>query len=336
MTASRHICIGTKGTRSGHGIWRYQHRSGSPWGERPPELLVETPASSFIAFHPSAERLYAVAEGGDGAVTSFDVGAACALQPTATVRTGGSAPCHLLVHPFGEWLYVANYADGVLTAIPLDEAGDVTEDVLTYHHAGSGPHPERQDGPHAHFAAISENGAWLIVTDLGTDQLRAYPLDEGHPIDEPVLTDLPPGCGPRHVVVTPGFVYVSGELSGEVLTLEWDEEHGRGRVLDQRAAATRPGEHLLSHIERYQDRLFVGVRGSDSLSTFAIRSDGIPELIGEVATAAWPRHLAVAEGAVLVAGEEADVLAVHPISDGIAGPVDAELPVPGPMCVLPL
>src|SRR5690625_8020780 len=38
--------------------------------------------------------------------------------------------------------------------------------------------------------------------DLGTDQLRAYPLDEGMPEDEPVLTALPAGFGPRHLAMT--------------------------------------------------------------------------------------------------------------------------------------
>ncbi|SEE92230.1 lactonase family protein [Ruania alba] len=336
MTVSRTFCIGTKGTGPGQGIWRYQHRLGSPWGDRSPDLLVEAPASHFLAFHPSAERLYAVAEGTDGSVASFDVNADCMLRPTATVATGGAAPCHLLVHPFGQWLYAANYGNGVLTAIPLDEAGDVTEDVLTYHHSGSGPHPKRQQGSHAHFTAISQDGAWLIVTDLGTDQLRAYPLDQGRPIDDPVLTALPPGCGPRHLVVSPGFLYVAGELSGEIVTLAWDEQQGQGQVVDRCAASTREGDHFLSHIERHHDHLVVGVRGSNTLSTLRIRSDATPELVQEVATAAWPRHLAVAEGAVIVAGEGADVLAVHPLTEAGAGEVSAEVAVPGPMCVLPL
>src|SRR5690606_40575868 len=38
---------------------------------------------------------------------------------------------------------------------------------------------DRQAGPHAHSSIVSPGGGWLVVADLGTDELRAYPLQDG-------------------------------------------------------------------------------------------------------------------------------------------------------------
>src|SRR5699024_3310411 len=157
---------------SSSGIWRFYKGAGSPWSEVTAVLMAVAPKPTFLAVHPHAERLYAVGEKGKGGVASYNVGTDCSLHRTGTVASGGTGPCHLLVHPQGQWLYVANYGDGTLGAVELTEAGDVGEHVRTYPHSGSGPVAERQDGSHAHFCALSPGGDWLIVTDLGTDELR--------------------------------------------------------------------------------------------------------------------------------------------------------------------
>src|SRR5699024_12868671 len=79
-------------------------------------------------------------------------------------------------------------------------------------------------------------------------------------------------------------------------------------------------------------------RSSDlTLATLAISGDGAStRLLGEVTTAAWPRHLSVAGEYVLVAGENADEVAVHPVTNGQAGEATDRIAVPGPMCVLPM
>src|SRR5699024_1703059 len=154
---------------------------------------------------------------------------------------------------------------------------------------------------------------------------------------EPVLTSLPAGFGPRHLAMTGDHLYVAGELSGEIATIDWDEGDGQDEVVHTEAASTADGLHQLSHIERAGDRLFVGVRGADTLATLAIAEDGAStRLLGELATAAWPRHLTVAGEYVLVAGENADEVAVHRICDGLAGEVTDRFAVPGPLCVLPM
>ena len=47
-------------------------------------------------------------------------------------------------------------------------------------HVGAGPHPQRQEGPHAHFVAHAPGG-WVLVVDLGTDEIRRYRREAGRP-----------------------------------------------------------------------------------------------------------------------------------------------------------
>lgn len=354
MTVSAHIWIGTNAKDGGdhEGIWRMDRpASGQSWGARPAQLVTEATAPTFLALHPSADRLYAVVESVAGAVASYDVDARCGLTRTRVAPSGGEGPCHLLVHPQGRWLYATNYGDGTVGAIELTESGDVSDRLVALRHTGSGPDPDRQAGPHAHSSILSPGQGYLIVADLGTDELRAYALDGGRPDLEPVLTALPPGCGPRHMVVNGDHLYLACELSGEVLVVRWDEERGRGSVVQRLAAATLPGRskdvHQLSHILIAHGVVLVGVRGADSISTFAVHDDGARlELVGEIPTATWPRHMAVVGSDLVVAGERADVLVVHPFGTssadergswvGAVGPIHDELVLPGPMCVLPL
>src|SRR5699024_6767772 len=149
---------------------------------------VSATQPTYLALHPAADRLYAVSEQGGGRVTSFGIGSDCRLGQVRTTRTGGSGPCHLRVHPHGRWLHVSNYGDGVLSAVELTEAGDVSEHVVTYPHTGSGPDAGRQEGPHAHSSRISPGGGYLMVADLGTDEIRSYPLSSGRLHPEPVIT----------------------------------------------------------------------------------------------------------------------------------------------------
>lgn len=337
MSMLRQFWVGTKALDASSGIWRFARAADQDWEQTRPILMAPGAMPTFLAVHPLADRLYAVSEQEPGSVVSYKVASDCALRRTSSVTSGGAGPCHLLVHPQGQWIYVANYVDGTLGAIELTEAGDLGDEVLRYEHSGSGPVPGRQDGSHAHFCMLSPGGDWLIVADLGADQLRAYALDDGLPSVDPVLTQLPDGFGPRHITVWEEVLYVTGELSGEVAAISWDEGSGSGVVVTRLSVSNRDAERYPSHIERYGSWLLVGVRGADTVATIAITEDGTGlDYLDEVPTATWPRHLAVAGDQVLVAGERGDAVAVHPIQSGRVGVSRTRIPVPAPMCILPM
>ena len=299
---------------------------------------------AFLAEHPSQPRLYAVDEADPGEIAAFAIDGGGWLRRTGAVSSGGSFPCHLLVHPDGGWLYTANYGDGVATALRLDDAGDVTGERVELPHTGRGPNAARQEGPHAHSTWVSPGGGWLVVADLGTDHLRSYRLDGGRPLGPPALTTLPAGSGPRHAALAGDLVHVACELSCEVITLRWDEVSGTGEVLAAVGAVTLPArsgeDHTLSHLEMLDDdTLVVGVRGADSLAVIGLADGVVDGLRAEVLTVAWPRHLTVVGDEVLVAGERADLIGVHPVvrssSGAVVGELARRIDAPAPMCLLP-
>ncbi len=350
MTPHRHIWIGT-GAQQGsetQAIWRITRPSaGESWDTAGVARAWDVPVPNYLTLHPAADRLYAVSSVDDGRVLSFAIGSdvACALGHQKSVSSGGGAPCHLRVHPQGQWLYVANYGHGGVSAISLTESGDVSDKVITLPNSGSGPVSDRQEASHAHSTRLSPGGGYLLVADLGTDEILAYPLHSGRPDTDPVITKLPPGTGPRHFAGTGDYLYVTGELSGTVLVLHWDEDTGTASVVQEVAAATLPGRsadaHLLSHLVFTRGRLLVASRGSDSISTFAVSEGGAHlELTGEVHTGTWPRHMALVGSDLLVAAEQQDVISVHPFDAGAerdpVKEVSTEISIPCPMFILPM
>ncbi|MFV0251968.1 MAG: lactonase family protein [Beutenbergiaceae bacterium] len=300
---------------------------------------------TFLAHHPTLPRLYAVDESDVGQIRAFSVDGD-RLSELSRQPSGGSQPCHVLVHPSGGWLYLANYGDGVVTAISLDHQGDLTGDRVLLRHTGHGSDPDRQDRPHAHFVTVSAGGRWLIAVDLGTDQLRSYRLVEGRPVPPAVVTDLPSGVGPRHLVVHRDWIYLACELDGTVRTLRWYEPAGRAELTGSVSAIASGRDGVRdypSHIERVGTTVLVAVRGSDAIAVIDIHDGIAANVRAHVPTVAWPRHFAVDRDghspALVVAGEREGAIGIHPLRGAdarldLAG-VSEKVATAGPMCLVP-
>ncbi|QGH68417.1 beta-propeller fold lactonase family protein [Pseudactinotalea sp. HY158] len=303
----------------GTGEWQV-YRLGDP-----ARTELTWPRPTFLLIHRGHH--YAVSEIAAGEVVRFGIPG----EPVS-IGSGGASPCHLSGHP-GGWIYASNYGNGTVRAIEVTDTGDFTGAIVDLPHDGTGPVTDRQECSHAHFSMVV--GDHLVVADLGTDELRAYPLAAGRPDDDPVLTRLPPGTGPRHLARVGGDLVVTGELSGEILALQWDVDAGRGQVRARGPVAAARGAHYAAHVEAVGDRLVVGVRGSNTLSVLA--ADDL-RLLQEVPTVAWPRHHAVVGDHLVVAGERADAVAWHPLiraREGLElGPVERTVKIASPMCVL--
>lgn len=327
---------GTEAGR-GEGIWLVS------WaGEGVTVRQVATaPAPSFLALSPDGSTLFAAGETSPGMVLRYAVQPDGGLVERERVTSGGSDPCHLLVHPSGRSLYVSQYGSGSLAVLPLEPeagggwrfAGGIGQ---VFEHSGRGPH-ERQAGPHVHSTVLL--GDWLLALDLGTDELRRYRVaPDGALTVEGLAGRLPHGTGPRHAAVTSsGDLLVVGELSAELYLLGWDPGRGEVTPMD-RLALGDPGalpSHVTVHAAADGDRAVVGVRGPDHLAVVDVLGGRLVPR-GRVATARWPRHHAVVAGRLLVAGQRAHRIEGHELS-GSEGPTEEleVLAVPSPACVLP-
>lgn len=343
---------------SGEGIWQVTVDAAGVFGE--PRLVVETASPTFVALHPSGRTLYAVAETGEGSVVAFTISdGGAALTGPVTVSSGGASPCHVLA--LADALWVANYADGVASVIPLDpRTGAVAADRPTsFEGSGAGPVGDRQEGPHAHFTGVVREQ--VLVCDLGADVLRAYPADlagAARTKTADLAASLPPGTGPRHFVDLPGgALVVAGELDGYLHVLV---PAGPDTWVPAGAAPSTAGDHdlrQLSHVTLTStaagDLVLAGARGADVLAVHrvvpaaATAGPAVAPSLKALADVplgdgAWPRHHAVlGQGQdgrllVVVARERTSDLAavlVDPAT-GVGAVVGSlALPTP-PMCVL--
>jgi len=331
---------GVAGTSTASGDGRGSTAGGMPV-RMTARLATPSPAASFLARTGDGRMLYAVGEEKQGTVSAFTMDGDGTPRLSRTVPSGGALPCHLWLDEDAGWLWVSNYGDGVFAALRVRGDGDLTGEIVRFPPADVSP-------SHAHSLTPVPDEPWLLGADLGTDTLRRLRRDGEVPAEDGVAARLPAASGPRHVVARADLLYVTCELAATVAVLRWDSRNARAHLLgvvpagigDARGSQA-PGAP--SHLVLSGNRLYVAVRGSDTITTFAVEdpaeragATGL-QMLAQTPTATWPRHMDLVGGSLVVAGEHAHVLAVHPLDgDGVVLPVSQEVPVAAsPSFVLP-
>lgn len=189
-----------------------------------PTTLAQPLNPSYVLMDRSAQVLFAVREttkDEDPALLSFSTGAKNGLAPLSKVLVAGELPCHLAFDPTHQRLASAQYLTGDV-ALCRTVDGVLQQPKTILNNLPLGPKPQRQEAPHAHCVAFTDEGSVLHVVDLGTDSVTSHRLDDGDEVVETQVLPLPPGCGPRHIVLNKaasrGFVIC--ELDESLITLE--------------------------------------------------------------------------------------------------------------------
>lgn len=264
-------------------------------------------------------------------------------ERVTAISIEGAAPCHIALNPTETLLAVANYASGSISLVRLNEQGLPHGQVQVHANRGSGPNAQRQDAPHAHWVGFSADGRLLYQTDLGTDEILAFAIDDQDNLSAPHRAyRAPPGSGPRHLLFHPqlaGKAYLASELANTLTLLDC----AAGTFGNPRILSTLPsdwqGESIVAHIamNRAATRLYVSNRGHDSIAVFSIDDDGVPTLLQHApAGGAFPRFFLLLEdeALMLVANEKGQTVSTLTIeSDGCLSPTGASLSIPG-VCYL--
>jgi 6-phosphogluconolactonase (cycloisomerase 2 family) len=283
---------------------------------------TEQPQSpSYLAWHPDGRHVYAVGEVSDGQVWALAVArGGHGLAVLGSAPTGGAHPCHLAVDPSGRVLLTANYTSGSLAVHRLQPDGRIGALTQQVQHEGSGPHPDRQRGPHAHMVHIVDETLVLAV-DLGADLIAAYRLDAAAATLAPLASSsLPAGFGPRHLIALDhDRVVVAGELTGEIALLRLDPATGRLELLDLQRGSDVTGEPAApSGIGRTDDGRYVLManRGPETVASFRVHGQTI-QLVDETPCGGdHPRDLTVVGDRVYVANQESDAITVLRVDPG--------------------
>jgi 6-phosphogluconolactonase (cycloisomerase 2 family) len=302
-------------------------------------------APTFLAWHPSGEHMYAVNETQPGNVTGLAVDSSGALTAGASQPTGGDGPCHLTVHPRGGYVLCANYGSGSISVHPILDGGEVGARSDLVQHAGSGPDPDRQEGPHAHNVQLDLAGRRVLVIDLGTDEVRSYDLDlESGELETGPVARPTPGTGPRHAAFHPdGWVFVADELASTVTSYRYETPTGALTLHGSVPATAGPVEDSIrnypSEIALSTDGRFIYVanRGADCITVFSVDGGDLTVITDVPSGGTWPRHFAITGEFLYVANQNSDTVGIFRINaeTGIPEPTGDILDVPSPACILP-
>ena len=332
------IAAGTYRGGGGQGLHPLWSDEAATW--RIGDAYAAAPNASFSVYSARHGLHYIVDEDAVGRV-GVHRHLAGGWEMLASVETGGGAPCHVALNPAETLLAVANYAGGSVSVIRLDPGTGLPDGaVQTHANRGSGPNAERQEGPHAHWVGFSPDGRWLYQTDLGTDEVLAFPFDATGTLEPPfVAYAAPPGSGPRHLVLHPHIAkraYLVSEMASTLTTFDRGRDGTfTGPVIRSTLPDAWRGHSIVAHvaINAAGTRLYVSNRGHDSIAVFALDAQGVPTLLEHVATGGeYPRFFLLLEdqGMIVVAHEKSQTVTTLAIdAEGRLAPTGVALGVPG-------
>lgn len=285
-----------------------------------PVLAAESLRPAYLAVNQVRDRrlLYATNEGPNARTSTVSTylidPATGALTLIGQVSSGGAGPCYVSVDASRRAVFVADYAGGAIASFLVRPDGTLSDPVerLDFHQSAfghHGPNTARQDAPHPHSAMLSPSNRFLVVNDLGNDNIVIFPVDPltarlGKPSLNPNRT---PGAGPRHIAFHPNgrWAYSIDELASRIDQYLWNSTRG-STVQDAEARLTDAGHSISTLDASYHGAntaaeiavapsgnfLYASNRGEDSLIVCSINSaNGAPTVIQRISCGGKaPRH----------------------------------------------
>jgi len=219
----------------------YVSRFNSATGElSEPQLAAEVINPSFLTISPNHRFLYAVSEDPLSVGPPLDHSSyvsAFAIDPgTGKLRllnkapASGTSTCHISMDRTGKYVFMANFGSGSVSVIRVKEDGSLGELTSFIQNVGHSVAPIQSE-PHPHWIGPSPDNRFVIVSDLGMDQVLVFRFDAATGMlspPGPPSVSVYPGGGPRHFTFDPAgkFGYQLSEMSGVVDVLAWDAAQG--------------------------------------------------------------------------------------------------------------
>lgn len=345
------LVIGTYTKTGSHGIYSaaFDTLSGKI------TLLDSVSASnpSYLCLAPNGRNLYAVSETASdkpGSVLAFDFNTETGGIKLLNVQSsGGDHPCYVAINNLGNYVVVANYTGGSLAILPVDKMGTLKPAVQVIQRFGSGPNTQRQEKSHVHQAQFSPLQTHVVINDLGTDEVVAYPINTKK--KKALLLDtskvkkikLSPGSGPRHLAFHPSkpVFYLMGELSGRVSV----HTFGKKRIawlqtIESDTISAQPGSADI-HVSPDGKFLYASNRANaNNIAIYSInQSDGRLKFIGsQPVKGLVPRNFVIHPSGkwLLVANQASNNIVVfkRDMETGLLTDAGVQLNLPTPVCLV--
>ena len=282
-----------------------------------------------------------------GAVASFEMNRATAeLRPTGMVKTNSRVPVHINSDRANKHLFLANFRDGLVSVMGINEdgsAGRMLDEVI---HTGSGPHKTKQTQAHAHYVTLTPDEKFLCAADMGTDKIAVYGFNgEKGTLEafQELTVGIKSGAGPRHMEFGPDgkYLYVLNQLASSITVLEYDGAGFEEKQYISSLPESFSGESSASavHVSRDGKFLYASNRIHNSISCFRIdkRTGGL-EFVSDTFTGGdIPRDFAIDPSGkfMLVGHQDSDTVLPFVIGNKTGKPERAGdgLRINNPVCI---
>ena len=341
-----------------------------------PLLVAESVRPAYFAFAPpinGQRRLYVANEAPDNTATATSYladPATGALREINHVTATAPGPAYISVDATGQSAFVADYAGSAVASYRILPNGALSQPVerLNYKDprfgyrtptAANGRNPVRQDAPHPHSTHLSPDNPFLLLSDLGSDELSVMALDPATPrLGPPALfSNDRPGSGPRHIAFHPNgrWVYSINEIDSTIDRFLWtttsSRTHPQGLLV---LAAGGPVKTIAPNFPSAKNTaaeiavapdgrfLYASNRGENSLVVFTIApADGALTLLERIPCGGkTPRQFTLSpdsEARWLLCGNQdsasVTVFRRDPASGQLGGPIQT-LPIDSPLFTL--
>jgi 6-phosphogluconolactonase len=318
------------GTHPSTAVGIYVFRMDPTDGRLTPVQIVTTDNPSFLALNPTLTHLYSTNENAGGRFSAYAIDQGNGtLTFLNTEPSHGDFPAHLNVHPSGAYLLGTNYGTGNYPIYRINANGSIgaLTDNFQGEGNGTGPRPDRQEGPHAHQILTDPSVGHVFGVDLGADKVNAWTLDLGTGVLTPNTVPFAPvasGSGPRHMAFhqTRNLAYVLDELASTITAFHY--EPARGALVWLQTISTLPpdftGANTTAEIRIHPsgEFLYNTNRGHNSVTMYSIDPDnGSLRVIGwQSSLGEWPRGMNIdPSGTFLYVGNQnTDTIAVFRIN----------------------
>jgi 6-phosphogluconolactonase len=302
------VFVGTYTTHGSKGIYAYRFDATN--GKlNSLGLAAETPQPSFVVASRDGKFLYAANEMQDfdaqksGAVSAFAIAADGKLKLLNQLASRGADPAHITLDHTGKYLIAANYTGGNLTVFPIEQNGALGQATDFVQHKGSSVNRERQEGPHPHEVVMSPDNRFVLVPDLGLDEVVIYAFDAAKgKLGTSHSVKVTPGSGPRHLAFSKDerFVYLMTEMKSEIVVYSYEKSSGGLKELQTISSlpADFKGENTGAEIEVHPSGrfLYASNRGdNNSIAVFAIDTKSGKLKLEQIESTQGktPRHFAI-------------------------------------------
>jgi len=252
------LTLGTYTKHNSKGIYQIELNADTKQLENL-SLLHEIQNATYLDI--AGNRLYAIVKDGGSGLRMYEEGVV-----VNQVTHEETPPCFVSSVPSKEIVMTANYHGGHIDLYSTQEHKLRHLQRITY-----------PVGSHAHCIQFIPQFNEVIVCDLGLDKVLSYSINDLQLVLKETFYTLAKQ-GPRHFVAHPALpiIYVMTEFSCEVLVLTRNE--GVFELI-QTISTLPEGEDQIksgSAIRISPDRkfLYVSNRGHDSITVFAIKTDG--------------------------------------------------------------